>query len=76
MLLQMHGRLKASFGKEVSLVEMFRHPTVATLAELFTVDQAPAAFGSVGVRARKQGESLGRQRRRNQRKKEDGAVSS
>jgi amino acid adenylation domain-containing protein len=41
-LVKLHRRLQETFGREVSLVKMFNHPTVSALATLFAPEPAAA----------------------------------
>ena len=38
-ILQVHNELRESFDKEIAMVEMFRHPTISSLADYFALDQ-------------------------------------
>jgi acyl carrier protein len=39
LMLQLQGKLKSAFGKHISLMELFRYPTVSTLAEYFAEEK-------------------------------------
>jgi amino acid adenylation domain-containing protein len=41
-MVQAHGKLREVTGKELSIVEMFKHPTISTLAELLSQGQEPS----------------------------------
>jgi len=43
LLVKVQTRVRESFGRELSMVELFRHPTVRALAGLLAPRQAPAA---------------------------------
>jgi len=61
LMLQVHGKLKQAFSKEISMIQMFGYPTIATLAEYFTQSQAqqPArAFASIHERVNRKREAL------------------
>jgi acyl carrier protein len=64
---RVRGRLEAMLGKELSIVDLFRYPTVRTLAEFLSrgkPDERADAFVSVQQRAKKQIEALAGMRRR------------
>ena len=67
LLMKVHARLVERFGRDVPVVEMFRHPTVASLAALFSRPAAEAEvapdFEEAHSRARRQNDTLIRQRR-------------
>jgi acyl carrier protein len=42
MVVLLHNRLKDSFPKELSIVDLFRHPTVASLSRLLNPEEVPA----------------------------------
>ena len=68
LLAVVRDKLARAFGRDVPIVEMFRHPTVAALAaHLARESQSPAAnprSGDLDERARKQRAALDQQRRR------------
>jgi acyl-coenzyme A synthetase/AMP-(fatty) acid ligase/acyl carrier protein len=39
ILVQVHRKLREAFEKEVSMVDLFRYPTISALAEFFNVEQ-------------------------------------
>jgi SAM-dependent methyltransferase len=62
LMVQANGRLKAALGRDLSLVEMFRFPSISTLAghlATASADGAPPA----GSEAADHGQSRGRERR-------------
>lgn len=63
LLVQAFDRLRDLFGKEFSLVEMYRHPTVSALTDYFDAERAaPTASDKVQARVQKQRDALQRQR--------------
>ena len=51
-LVQVHGQLKRALGKDIALLDMFRFPTVSSLAEHLTQNQpAPVVLSGVHERA-------------------------
>ncbi|MBN1237197.1 MAG: non-ribosomal peptide synthetase, partial [Gammaproteobacteria bacterium] len=52
LMVQVHSRLREAFGKELSLVEMFRNPTVQALAAYYTRDEEPGHDSSSRGRSR------------------------
>jgi acyl carrier protein len=66
LMVQVHEKLSAALGRRLPMVDLFRHPTVAALAQ--HLGQAPAAQAAVAgsdtldERARKQRESMQHQR--------------
>jgi amino acid adenylation domain-containing protein len=67
LLAVVRDRLARSFGRDVPIVEMFRHPTVAALAAHLSTDrearETPRS-GDLDERARRQRAALDQQRRR------------
>jgi len=64
LLVRMLHKLQESFAKELSIVEMFRHPTIETLAKFLTQKQKKArSFATTHDIVKKQKESLKRQKR-------------
>jgi|GEM_PF-2257812 len=65
LLAQVHGRLERAFGRELSVLELFRHPTVRTLSAYLS-GQETGRPGSANVeeRARRQRAAQGRHRSR------------
>lgn len=63
LLIRMRNRLQECFHKELSIVEMFRHPTIDMLAKFLTQKQKiQPSFTASQELARKQRESLKRQK--------------
>ncbi len=59
LLVQVHGKLKAAFGRDVPLLELFRYPTVAALARFYEQGaQEWTGLARVQARARRQLEAL------------------
>ena len=64
LLVRMLHKLQESFAKELSIVEMFQHPTIETLAKFLTQKQKKArSFATTHDLVKKQKESLKRQKR-------------
>jgi natural product biosynthesis luciferase-like monooxygenase protein len=65
LVVQVNGRLREAFNRDVPIVEMFRHPTVGTLARFIEGggDERPS-FGQAQSRAARQAEAMSRQQAR------------
>jgi amino acid adenylation domain-containing protein len=64
LLVRMITRLKKTFGKELSIVEMFRHPTIAALASFVTQkEKKEPSLKKAFDLAERQRESLKKQKR-------------
>ncbi|RMF30774.1 MAG: non-ribosomal peptide synthetase, partial [Chloroflexi bacterium] len=65
LMVQVHNRLQQAFGQDLSIVELFRYPTISTLAEYLTRQPAgPSAARKGRDRAQKRKEALGRRAQR------------
>jgi acyl carrier protein len=64
LVVQVQRRLREAFGRDVSLVDLFRYPTVSSLARYLgqTADE-PRGFDAAHDRARRQREALASQNR-------------
>jgi amino acid adenylation domain-containing protein/FkbM family methyltransferase len=62
LLAQVHSRIVSTLGQEISMVEMFQHPTVGTLAKRLSQGRTSRSLQSVQERALRQKEKLGQQR--------------
>jgi acyl carrier protein len=63
LVVKLHGRLRAEFSGELSVVDIFRFPSVSALAKQLTQAVAPEVFADdVHDRARRQREAMGRRR--------------
>jgi amino acid adenylation domain-containing protein len=63
LVVKLHARLRGELGGELTVVDIFRFPTVAALAKQFTQAEAPEAFADgVRDRARLQREAMARRR--------------
>jgi natural product biosynthesis luciferase-like monooxygenase protein/FkbM family methyltransferase len=63
LLVQVNNRLREVFNQRISVVEMFRHPTVSSLAKALGGEPAAGLdAGRVQGRASRQAEALGRQK--------------
>ena len=56
LLVEAHGRLRRALGRELTLVELMRHPTIDSLSRYLAQDAPPAAGGERG-RAQERGKS-------------------
>jgi hypothetical protein len=62
-MLQVQSKLQAAFRKTISIVEMFEHPTISSLAEhLASQEEAAPVFEAVLQQAESRRESLLRRR--------------
>jgi acyl carrier protein len=62
LMVQAHSRLRETFGKEIAMVELFRHPTVRALARFLEGDGAQQpSFAKSQQRAGRRREALRRQ---------------
>ena len=69
LLMKVNLKLKHHCGKEISLVEMFKYPTIATLAEFLSGEQngdSPASLQKIQDRAANRRETSQQQRARRQ----------
>jgi amino acid adenylation domain-containing protein len=62
MAIQIHREITAALQSELSVMEMFRYPTIDSLASFFTREIEPATYGQVHERVRKQLETIDRQK--------------
>ncbi|HEX6861716.1 MAG TPA: FkbM family methyltransferase, partial [Thermoanaerobaculia bacterium] len=63
LLLQVHTRVREAFASDVSVLDLFQHPTVSALAELLTRSgSAPDSLADVEDEARLQVEAVRRRR--------------
>jgi amino acid adenylation domain-containing protein len=62
LAIQIHREIKAALQSELSVMEMFRYPTVDSLATFFTQKVGPVTYGQVHDRVRKQLEAIDRQK--------------
>ena len=58
LAVQIHRNITAALQSELSVMEMFRYPTVDSLATVLTQEIEPATYGQVHDRVRKQLEAL------------------
>jgi amino acid adenylation domain-containing protein len=63
LMLQLQGRLKAVLQRDLSMMELFEHPTVAALAQRLSQEQQPEvqAVSAAAERAQKQRAAMKRQ---------------
>ena len=69
LLLQVHGKLKEAFDKNLTMLQMFGYPTVGALAEYFTEapkQESKSHFRNIQERANKRREALKNQAERRQ----------
>ena len=64
LVVQVNGRLREAFNRDVPIVEMFRHPTVSSLARFLEggADEKPS-FDQAQTRAARQAEAMSQQKR-------------
>jgi amino acid adenylation domain-containing protein/FkbM family methyltransferase len=62
LMAQVHSRIVSTLGQEISMVEMFQHPTVSTLAKRLSQGRTSRSLQAVQERALRQKEMLGQQR--------------
>ena len=63
LLLRVHNRLETALGREIPIVELFRHPTVRSLAGFIQAGNRPPAIGAaIASRARLQKQATERKR--------------
>jgi amino acid adenylation domain-containing protein len=63
LMIQLHDRMRRELGAEVSIVELFRRPTVRSLARSLETEEAAPSFHASEERARRQALAMQRQRR-------------
>ena len=65
LMVQVHSKLRETLGRDISMVEMFQHPTVGSLAAHLSraADGAPKDFARAKERAEKQRAAAGRYKR-------------
>ena len=64
LMAQVHSKLSATLGRQISMVEMFQHPTVSALAKHLSEERKdPRSLQDAKQRAARQKEALERQRR-------------
>ncbi|MBD2355237.1 amino acid adenylation domain-containing protein [Tolypothrix sp. FACHB-123] len=69
LIVQLHNELRETFGRELSVVELFQYPTISKLSEHFHQQSTgEAAFNLIQNRAQKQKQALNRQKNLMQRK--------
>jgi amino acid adenylation domain-containing protein len=62
-MVQVHGKLQDIYGSDLSLVDLFRYPTISALASHVSQrEDEPVAFGQSTARAETRRESVRRQR--------------
>lgn len=71
LIAQVHNRLVAALSREISMVEMFQHPTVSALAKHLSRNrQVPRSLKDVQQRGARQKEALEQQRRTGKKEKQ------
>jgi len=63
LAVHIHRKITTALQCELSIIEMFRYPTVDSLAAFLTQKVEQATYGQVHERVRKQLEAIGRQRK-------------
>jgi acyl carrier protein len=66
LMAKAHSQLQAALGREISIVELFRHPTISALAEYLSKAPAARSLQENADRAEKQRSGLQRQQQRMQ----------
>ncbi len=56
LLVQLHGRIEAAFGPRLSVVDMFKYPTIASLASVLAAPAEMAAVSAPAARGRHRAE--------------------
>ena len=69
LAIHVHRKLRAALKRELSVVDMFRYPTVDSLAAYLTRNVEPTTYEQVHDRVRKQLEVIGQQRQMRARKR-------
>jgi amino acid adenylation domain-containing protein/FkbM family methyltransferase len=65
LMVQVHGKLREALGREISMVEMFQHPTVSALARHLTREQDETRpFRQAEDRAQRQKEARSRRNKK------------
>ncbi|HEX5759074.1 MAG TPA: amino acid adenylation domain-containing protein [Thermoanaerobaculia bacterium] len=67
LLVRAHGRLRQALGRELTVVDLFRHPTVGALARHLGSTEERPAFEQVEGLAQRQRAALGRRQQQMQR---------
>ncbi|KJH70631.1 non-ribosomal peptide synthetase [Aliterella atlantica] len=63
LIVQLHNELQESFGRDLSVVELFQYPTISKLSERINRQtNGESAFNSLHNRAQKQKQALNRQK--------------
>jgi len=63
LMLQINGKLRAAFGRDIPLVDLFQYPTIMSLArQLEESEASPVSFLDIQSRAQKQKAAINRQR--------------
>ncbi len=64
LMVQVHSRMREVLGSQVSMIEMFQHPTISALAKRLSDEQPqPRSFQQVNDRAERQKAAMNKQRR-------------
>jgi acyl carrier protein len=72
LMVQVCDRVQAAFGRELSLVEMFRHPTVSALASYLGHEPISVPLQATDERAQRQVAARERQQQRMKKGREGG----
>jgi amino acid adenylation domain-containing protein/FkbM family methyltransferase len=65
LMVQVHSKLREAFGKDISMVDMFQHPTISALATFLSDEQDTQDIGQeIDDQAQRQIEALRQQKRR------------
>jgi amino acid adenylation domain-containing protein len=69
LVVRAHSRLREALGRELSVVDLFRHPSVGALARHLSREEEKPAFEEVKTLAQQQKAALGRQRQAMERRR-------
>jgi amino acid adenylation domain-containing protein len=62
LVVKVHSKVREAFQKELSITDLFRYPTIASLAKFLSAGHSETSFQEIHDRARKQKEALKRRR--------------
>ena len=65
-MVQVHSKLRATFEREVSMVEMFQHPTIKSLAKHMNQKDGQRSYQKVRDRAERQKSAMNKKRQSKQ----------
>jgi amino acid adenylation domain-containing protein len=76
LLVRAHARLREALGRELTVVDLFRHPSVGALAHHLSREEEKPSFQEVKTLAEQQKAALGRQRQAMERLRKAGGARS